>query len=140
MDDAQEVRAEFEDLSTVEEEPEDIDLSEPLDAVRLSPYAVAGFVVSLLGFYLSDRAIFAFFEPIAWERLPLGLIPVAAAIVALWLTAKAAEEIYVSDGALGGVGYVRGARAVAIVTLALAAASVVLSVLTANPDWINFDL
>jgi hypothetical protein len=45
--------------------------------------------------------------------------PGSAALVGLWLAARSEDEIFESDGVLGGVGFARSARVICGVTLAL---------------------
>jgi hypothetical protein len=114
---------------------------EPLEATRLSPYAMGAFAVGLLSLFYAPQNIFQFgSQPIPTSQLlrfvlPQMLLPLLAAVVSLWLSFRAEEEIFVAGGRFGGVGLYRAARVVAIVTLVIvAAAIVVLTVLAEQPQ------
>jgi hypothetical protein len=109
------------------------DIEEPFGASRNSPYAIASFVVALagiapIGSSFNFFPIFAggFFEPeLVVATLFSAVVPVTTAVLAFWLAGRAELEIDGSDGRLGGVGFIKAARAVAI----LAVGVIVLSVL-----------
>ena len=89
--------------------------AEPLSADRMSPYAIGAFVTALLGLFASQQSSFPFgpFENFFWFAVP-SLPTLVAAVIALWLVARAREEIRLSDGRLGGVGLYRAARIIAL--------------------------
>jgi hypothetical protein len=58
--------------------------------------------------------------------LPTFAVPVLGAFGALYLAMRGEREIFEADGKLGGLGYVRGTRIVAILILFVAVLAVVL--------------
>jgi hypothetical protein len=114
---------------------------EPLEATRLSPYSVAAFAVSLLALFQAPQNIFS----IGAQAIPLSqllrfvlptlLLPVGASIAGLYLAWRGEEEIFVSEGKLGGVGLYRAARIVsAIVLTIIVVALVILFFLAEQPQ------
>jgi hypothetical protein len=100
---------------------------EPEAATRNSPYAIAALVAGVLSAlpliqgYVNVGAYFPAFEPLdtkAIIRIIAGVLPAfAIAAAAYWLAGRADEEIYVSEGRLGGVGFVRAARVTAAIAV-----------------------
>ena len=114
-----------------EEEEAFFDVDEPLDAVRVSPFALAAFILSLAGLYLAPRGIFI--PPIydSQELLYAAagvILPLGTALIAFWLASRAAEEILDGDGKLGGVGFYRAAQVVSVITVIAIVLMIVLTV------------
>jgi hypothetical protein len=103
-----------EDLGQEEASPR---IEESARALRVSPYSIAAFVVSLLGLWQVPTSTFFLFGELDFRNAIGGGVPTATAVAALWLVGKAEEEIFVSGGEFGGVGFVRAARVVAFITL-----------------------
>ena len=127
-----------EDTDADADEGED---EEPLEATRLSPYAVASFAVGMLALFQAPTSIFTQgAQPIPTSQLlrfllPTMLLPVIAGGVSLWLSFRAEEEIFVAGGRFGGVGLYRAARVIAIATLLIVVAVfVVLFFLAEQPQ------
>lgn len=111
------------------EEDDDEAEEEPAGASRLSPHAVAAFAVSLMALFQAPQNVFQAqgLQSAQFLRyvLPTFAVPVGAALASLWLAFRADEEIFMSDGKLGGIGYYRAARVVSILVLAIAIAAFV---------------
>jgi hypothetical protein len=103
---------------------------EPLDAKRTSPHSAAAFALSLLALFQAPQNVFTAqgIQSSQFVRfiLPTFAIPVLASIVALWLAFRGEQEIFMSEGKLGGVGYYKAARAIALGVLVIAAAAIIL--------------
>jgi hypothetical protein len=116
----------LEELHTSDEEVGSID---PGRALRTSPYAVAAFVVSLIG--VMPQGI----VPLSFVPFPFGagqisvilvaaIVPVGTVVLAFWLSGRGELEIVSSGGRIGGVGFCRAARGVALLTLLLLVGSI----------------
>jgi hypothetical protein len=101
---------------------------EPSDASRLSPFAVAAFVVSLLALYQAPRDVFTaqgLSASVFWRYiLPTMFVPLGASIASLYLAMRASEEVFV--GRLGGVGFLHAARVISMLVLLVCIAAAVL--------------
>jgi hypothetical protein len=100
-------------------EDEDVRLAESAHAGRLSPYSIAAFVVSVLSLWMVPQSSFFFLGDPSFRGVFGALGPAGSGVIALWLSGRAEEEIFVAEGALGGVGFCRAARVVALLTLVL---------------------
>ena len=112
-------------------------LEEPQAPARFSPYSIAAFVVSLYSLSQSQVA-FSAFAQLSFRTSIVAAIPVGLAAIGLWLAAQADEEIFVSDGRFGGVGFARAARVIAAFTLVFVALVFFVSRFTENTGGINF--
>jgi hypothetical protein len=106
---------------------------EPREATRSSPHAVAAFALSLVSLWrvpvsLGPRLTESWAETVATIVGVVGL-PIATAVVSFWLASRALSEIGSSNGRLGGVGYARAARAVAVISAGIAVVGTVFSLL-----------
>jgi hypothetical protein len=129
-----------EELNENEElnEEDEPSLEEPYEASRLSPHAVACFIVGLLGLYMTPSGGFGFYGGGSWRVIPSAFVPLAIAAVTLWLAGRAAEEIYVADGRFGGVGFLRAGRALGIVTIIVGVLPLLF--LAIDAAGLNFDV
>jgi hypothetical protein len=126
-------------VEDLDDEDEDADLAEPLGAVRLSPYAVSAFVFAALGGWgLSSLIsiavnVVSFGGPNTSREFIRALAPLMAPLalggIALWLSYRGEDEIIASDGKLGGVGFARSARVVAMVVIVIASLAAIASLL-----------
>lgn len=117
---------------------------EPLEATRNSPYSVAAFAVSLLALFQAPQNIFgAAGQSLTIDQLlrlvmPSLLMPVSASVVALWLSFRGEEEIFVAGGRFGGVGLYRAARVISIVVLAIVVLALVMLLVFTEPPQPQF--
>jgi hypothetical protein len=114
-----------------EVQPDDdvkVQLVEPLTAARSSPHSIASLIVAALALYGAPR----YFFPVpllsaSAAELASSLVGIATelalAIVALWLARAADDEIADSDGRLGGVGFAKTGRILAVIAIAAAVVS-----------------
>jgi hypothetical protein len=106
---------------------------EPREAMRSSPHAIAAFVLSVVSLWrvpvsLGPRLTESWAEMVSTIVGAVGL-PIATAAVSFWLASRVLNEIASSDGRLGGVGYARAARAVAVISTVIAIVGTVFSLL-----------
>jgi hypothetical protein len=101
---------------------------EPPEASRTSPFSVAAFAVSLLALFQAPQNVFTAqgLQSSQFVRyiLPTFIVPVGAAVAALYLAYRASEEVFV--GRLGGVGFIHAARVIATFVLIVVIAASVL--------------
>jgi hypothetical protein len=95
----------------------------PPASVRFAPHALAAFVVSILGLMRSTGSLHLFSEvplrEIVRSMTSFAVLPVTCAVIALVLARASDAEIEGSSGRLVGSGFARGARLVAIATIAV---------------------
>jgi hypothetical protein len=110
-----------------DDDESDVD-EEPSDASRLSPFAVASFVVSLLALYQAPRDVFTaqgLSASVFWRYiLPTMFVPLGASLTSLYLAMRASEEVFV--GRLGGVGFLHAARVISALVLLVCIGAAVL--------------
>ena len=113
-------------------------IDESIDASRVSPYSIAAFAVSVVGLWLVPQSSFFFFGgQLGWETIFAAAVPAATAGVALWLTGRAEEEIYLADGRFGGAGFCRAARVVAFLTIGALLIGIVVPYLDSIPSFFD---
>ena len=115
-------------------------LEEPERALRLSPFAIAALVVSLFGLSQATQVVFASLGQLSIRTAMVAVVPLALSIVGLWLAARGDEEIFVSEGRFGGVGFCRAARVISVFTLVFVAVNLVLNLVTESPGGLSFDV
>ena len=103
-------------------------IEEPATAPRSTPYAIAAFVVALVGIApVGTSGTFGFF-PLFLPGFPVdarvvasmllsAVLPIGTAIIALWLASRAEKDVVRANGTLGGVGFFKAARVIAYLSL-----------------------
>ena len=124
----------------IDEADDDIDLSEPPRATRISPYAIAALVVATVGTLRvpAEIALMSFRDGQDIARLVSALIlPIGIIALTFWLARMAEDEIFSSEGVFGGVGFFRAARFLAVVEAVTVLVSLAMTLWTRNQASFN---
>jgi len=123
-------------VETLDEDDEEFELVEPPNATRLSPYAISSLVIAVLAaFELPSAIAYLGFISIGSGGVVRVVAPSIAAVafagLAMWLAARAEDEIFVEERAFGGVGLYRAARILSIMVIIILVLAAVIGIIVA---------